>query len=82
MSNNLPNTYGYNRTKLSQLKYTELEQLLIQVRNEHQLQRNEDGVRVDRNGNKSFYVYDQEGLKKIDNITWAVYYKNKRGDTV
>ena len=52
------------------------------MRNEHQLQRNEDGVRVDRNGNKSFYVYDQEGLKKIDNITWAVYYKNKRGDTV
>lgn len=31
MSDNLPNTYGYNRTKLSQLKYTELEQLFKQV---------------------------------------------------
>lgn len=56
--------FGWDRVKLSTLSYEQLDQLCIQVEQEHAC----------KNG---IYLYDNRGLKKLDALSWAVYYKMK-----
>ncbi|WP_432372806.1 hypothetical protein ACRPHP_07200 [Pantoea allii] len=58
-------TFGYDRHKMTELTYEELERLLEIVTEEHACS---DGI----------YLVDAKGRKKIDAIGWAVYYKNKK----
>lgn len=58
-----PKNFGWNRVKLSSLSYEELEILEAQVKEDHACQ---DGI----------FIYDEKGRKKLDALSWAVYYKN------
>ncbi|PHM70390.1 hypothetical protein [Xenorhabdus sp. KJ12.1] len=62
--NKLPRNYGWNRVKLAQHSYDDLERLEIDVKENHAC---EDGI----------YLIDAKGRKKLDAISWAIYYKNK-----
>lgn len=57
--------FGWNRHKLATLTYEELEALEADVKENHAHQ---GGI----------YIYDTAGRKKLDALSWAVYYKNKR----
>lgn len=62
-------TYGFNRIKMAQnLTLDQLNELKLKVEQEHGLEQ--------RNG---IHLYDKKGLKKLDEISWAVYHKTKRG---
>ena len=62
-------TYGFNRIKMAQnLTLDQLNELKLKVEREHRLEQ--------RNG---IHLYDSKGLKKLDEISWAVYYKTNRG---
>ncbi|WOL24317.1 hypothetical protein fHeYen801_107 [Yersinia phage fHe-Yen8-01] len=71
-------TYGWKAKLLSQHTFATLEQLLEVVKSEHQNPR-ENG-RCIENGNATIFIYDAKGRKKMDEITWAVYHKQQRGD--
>ena len=58
-------TFGYDRLKMTALSYEELETLSRQVTEEHAC---DDGI----------YLVDAKGRKKLDNIGWAIYTKNKQ----
>lgn len=58
-------TFGYDRLKMTALSYEELTALSRQVAEEHAC---EDGI----------YLVDAKGRKKLDNIGWAIYTKNKQ----
>ena len=62
-------TYSFNRIKMAQnLTLDQLNELKLRVEQEHRLEQ--------RNG---IHLYDSKGLKKLDQISWAVYHKTKRG---
>ena len=64
MRDKLPRNFGWDRHKLATLTYEELERLEADVKENHEC----------RNG---IYIYDAAGRKKLDALSWAVYYKNK-----
>ncbi len=59
-----PRNFGWDRLKLATLTYEELEVLERDVKTNHEHQ---DGI----------YMYDAAGRKKLEALSWAVYYKNK-----
>lgn len=64
MRDKLPRNFGWDRHKLATLTYEELEILEADVKENHCRR---DGI----------YIYDAAGRKKLDALSWAVYYKNK-----
>ncbi|WP_338885172.1 hypothetical protein [Xenorhabdus sp. TH1] len=60
----LPRNYGWNRLKLAQHSYADLERLRIDVEENHACQ---DGI----------HLIDTKGRKKLDAIDWAIYNKQK-----
>ena len=61
-------TYGFDRIKMARnLTLDQLDELKLRVEQEHRLEQ--------RSG---IHLYDSKGLKKLDEISWAVYYKTKR----
>lgn len=64
MSDKLPRNFGWDRHKLATLTYEELERLEADVKENHEC-------------SNGIYIYDAVGRKKLDALSWAVYYKNK-----
>ncbi|MBD2797709.1 hypothetical protein ID856_14365 [Xenorhabdus sp. 18] len=60
----LPRNFGWNRVKLAQHSYEDLERLQADVEENHAC----------RNG---IYLFDKAGQQKLDALSWAVYYKQK-----
>lgn len=58
-------TFGFDRLKMTALSYEELAALSRQVTKEHAC---DDGI----------HLVDAKGRKKLDNIGWAIYTKNKQ----
>ncbi len=62
-------TYSFDRVKMARnLTLEQLHELEVIVKAEHKLEQ--------RN---SIHLFDKKGLKKLDNIGWAIYHKAKRG---
>ncbi|EHG9340703.1 hypothetical protein J6F59_003341 [Salmonella enterica] len=57
--------FGWNRLKLANLSYEELNVLEEQVKQEHACI---DGI----------HMYDKTGRDKLDALSWAVYNKQKQ----
>ncbi|WP_010117378.1 hypothetical protein [Acinetobacter sp. P8-3-8] len=70
-------TYGFDRIKLSRnLSIDELLQLEEEVK-KASLNEFKDGIYFE-NGKPSIHIYNKNGLKKLDNIGWAIFNKTKR----
>jgi len=61
-------TCGYDRTKMSEhFTIPQLEAMLHGLRDDPDNRAKKPGI----------YLFDKKTNKKIDNITWAIYYKTK-----
>ncbi|MBO5631469.1 MAG: hypothetical protein J5965_20570 [Aeriscardovia sp.] len=59
-------TYSFNRVEMAKhLTLEQLSELEVIVKRDHKLE-------------GGFYLYDTKGLKKLENIGWAIYHKTKQ----
>ncbi|MBO6253025.1 MAG: hypothetical protein J6O49_05160 [Bacteroidaceae bacterium] len=60
-------TYGFNRVEMSRnLTLEQLIELEEKVKLDHKLEQN-----------SGIHIYDRKGMKKLDDIGWAIYHKTK-----
>ena len=61
-------THGYDRTKMADnLTVEQLENLLHSLRDDPDNRATKPGI----------HLYNPRTYKRIDNVTWAIYYKTK-----
>lgn len=69
--------HGWQPVILSRYTFDQLDQLRVMVMAEHENPRNEQGLYMEY-GQPTIHIYDKRGRHKLDQLSWAVYHKQRR----